>query len=64
MSRTEIKRKIIEKMNGLNEEQLKIILKIIEETYDENQEELKSGADLFFSEALSKYGNALKKLAQ
>ena len=51
------------KLDSLNENQLKVILKIIEEANDE-QKKSKFDAELFFGEVISKYGSVLKKLAQ
>lgn len=58
-----MKKIISEKVDKLNEDQLKVILKIIEEAGDE-QKKAKFDAELFFGEAVSKYGRVLQKLAQ
>ena len=50
-------------MDGLNEDQVKVILKIIEEANDE-QKKSKFDAELFFGEDGSKYERVLQKLAQ
>ena len=63
MSVTEMKKIINQKMDSLNEAQLKVILKIIEKADDEEKES-KFDAELFFEEAVLKYGNVLQKLAQ
>lgn len=63
MSVAEMKKAINQKMESLNEAQLKVILKIIEKADDEEKES-KFDAELFFEEVVSKYGNVLQKLAQ
>ena len=63
MSVEEMKKEINQKMDSLNEAQLKVILKIIEKADDEEKES-KFDAELFFKEVVSKYGNVLQKLAQ
>ncbi|KAA9041932.1 hypothetical protein FW778_07930 [Ginsengibacter hankyongi] len=63
MSVAEMKKEINEKIDKLNEEQLKIILKVIEEASVE-QKKAKFDAELFFEEVVLKYGNVLQKLAQ
>ena len=63
MGIAEMKKIINEKVDGLNEDQLKIILRIIEEA-DDKQKKSKFDAELFFEEVVSKYGSVLKKLAQ
>jgi hypothetical protein len=64
MSITEMKKIINEKVNSLNEDQLKVILRMIEEANDEDQKKLKFDAELFFKDVATKYGSVLKKLAQ
>ncbi len=63
MSVEEMKKAINQKMDSLNEDQLKVIFKIIEKA-DSEGKELKFDAELFFKEVVSKYGNVLQKLAQ
>ena len=63
MSVAEMKKVINQKMESLNEAQLKVILKIIEKADDEEKKS-KFDAELFFEEVVSKYGNVLQKLAQ
>jgi hypothetical protein len=63
MSIAEMKKIINEKVESLNEDQLKVILKLIEEANDE-QKKSKFDAELFFGETVSKYGSVLQKLAQ
>ena len=58
-----MKKEINQKMDSLNEAQLKIILKIIEKAGDVENEST-FDAELFFKEVVSKYGNVLQKLAQ
>ena len=58
-----MKKVINQKMESLNEAQLKVILKIIEKADDEEKKS-KFDAELFFEEVVSKYGNVLQKLAQ
>ncbi|MEP6926143.1 MAG: hypothetical protein ABI834_00840 [Ginsengibacter sp.] len=62
MSIAEMKKVINEKVENLNESQLKVILKIIEEANDQ-QKEIKFNAESFFEEVVTKYGNVLQKLA-
>ena len=63
MSVEEMKKEINQKMDCLNEAQLKVILKIIKKADDEEKES-KFDAESFFKEVVSKYGNVLQKLAQ
>ena len=63
MSIAEMKKTINEKVDTLNEDQLAVILKIIEEV-DDGQKSSKFDAELFFDEVVSKYGDVLQKLAQ
>ena len=63
MSVEEMKKMINEKVDKLNEDQLKVILKIIEEA-NGKQKKSKFDAELFFEEVVSKYGSVLQKLAQ
>ena len=63
MSIQEMKKIINEKVDCLNEDQLKVILKIIEQADDE-QEKSKFDAESFFKEVVAKYGSVLQKLAQ
>jgi hypothetical protein len=63
MSVAEMRKAISEKVAKLNEDQLKVILLIIEKADDE-QIKSKFDAELFFEEAVSKYGSVLQKLAQ
>ena len=63
MSVEELKKVISEKVDQLNENQLKVILEIIEAA-NISPEKPKFDAELFFEEAVSKYGKVLQKLAQ
>ncbi|HEY8688266.1 MAG TPA: hypothetical protein VIM07_03460 [Chitinophagaceae bacterium] len=63
MNVAEMKKEINQKMDNLNEAQLKVILKIIKKADDEEKES-KFDAESFFKEVVSKYGNVLQKLAQ
>ena len=63
MSITEMKKIINEKVDKLSEDQLKVILKIIEEANDEHKKS-KFDAELFFEEVVAKYGSVLQRLAQ
>ncbi|MEO6453210.1 MAG: hypothetical protein ABIN97_04020 [Ginsengibacter sp.] len=62
MSVAEMKKAINEKMDKLNEEQLKVIFEIIEKTDDKQKS--KFNAEKFFEEISERYGNVLQKLAQ
>lgn len=58
-----MKKAINQKMDNLNEAQLKVILKIIEKA-DNDEKESKFDAKVFFDEVVSRYGNVLQRLAQ
>ena len=47
----------------LDKDQLKVILKIIEQANDEKKK-LAFNAELFFEEVVSKYGSVLQRLAK
>lgn len=63
MSVAEMKKVINEKVNMLDEDQLKLILKIIEQA-DAEKKKSTFDAELFFEEVVSKYGSVLQRLAQ
>lgn len=60
MSVAEMKKAINEKVEKMNEEQLKVFLKILEKSNAKSE----FNAELFFEEVVAKYGNVLEKLAQ
>ena len=63
MNVVEMKKVINEKIDMLDEDQLKVILKIIEQANDEKKK-LTFDAELFFEEVVSKYGSVLQRLAK
>ncbi len=63
MSTSEMKKRIQERVNFLDEAQLKFVMDIIEKA-SQDQETSTIDIKLLFEEAVERYGNVLQKLAQ
>jgi hypothetical protein len=63
MSVEEMKLKINNKIDHFSADQLKVVLEIVEKIDDQKGKEALE-IETIFEEAMAKYGNTLKKLAQ